>query len=91
MHAHASPTLSTPVATGTPALTMARIRFTVPPAASTPVTGSPPAMRWACSGHSLTSLVQCRSSRSRRSARSWEWMETVTDQVPESPGVVRIE
>jgi hypothetical protein len=90
VQAQESPTLTIPVATGTPSTTKRRRRSMVPPKGSTSVIGSP-SSQCACNGHAATRAVQCRGSRSFFSAWSPEEMNTVIDQVPASPGRTRSE
>ena len=67
VHAHESPTVSSPVTTGAVRMTVRRSRSEMPAAASIPVIG----FRFrtgACIGQALISFVKLASSRSPRSA-----------------------
>ena len=69
VHAHASAEGEEPVATGWPSTTVRRWRSTIPPIASTPVSGSPSA-QCAWRGQAASDGVQGASWRRPLSARS---------------------
>ena len=90
VHAHASPTGRTPVATGRPSTTGNRMRSSMPAITWTPVIGSA-SIQCAASGKQRTAADQRSGSRSTRSSRSRELTVTVSDHVPSSAGRVSSE
>ena len=88
--AHASPTVTTPVATGAPSTTKLRYLSAMVPMGITSVIGSP-SSQWACSGHAATTVVHRQESRSAFNTGSPEKTKKVTDHVRESPGRVSSE
>jgi hypothetical protein len=90
VHAHASPTAATPVATGRPSTTNRRYRSRIPAVVSTSLMGSP-STQCACKGQArITSVNRSGSRRGRRSV-SDAAAQRVTDHVPLSPGIVSTE
>jgi hypothetical protein len=67
VHAHESPTVSSPLTTGAVQITIRRSRSEIPAAASIGVIGARPRIG-ACIGQALSSFEKLASSRSPRSA-----------------------